>query len=131
MLFFELKLVTDNLSIHITYCVFSTCVIFSLHSGFSSRDPDWNGTRTDPGYSCVTQPESEADPETQFIEVITLEMEVSREPSEVREEGVCVDSSAYLEPTPSGSCCCRFVRKQTRRSGDRLLLPSCLLSNLH
>ena len=51
----------------------------------------------------VTQPESEADPETQFIEVITSEMEVSREPSEVREEGVCIDSSAYLEPTPSAA----------------------------
>ena len=66
----------------------------------------------------VTQPESEADPETQFIEVMTLEMEVLKEPSEVCEVGVCVDSSAYLEPTPSGSCCCRCVRKQTRQSGD-------------
>ena len=43
----------------------------------------------------VTQPESEAVPETQSIEVTqtTSEMEVSREPSEVREEGVYVDSS--------------------------------------
>ena len=52
----------------------------------------------------VTQPESEAVPETQSIEVTqtTSEIELSREPSEVREEGVYVDSS-YLEPTPSAA----------------------------
>ena len=52
----------------------------------------------------MTQPESESYPKTQSIEVMqtTSEMEVSREPSEVREEGVCVDSS-YLEPTPSAA----------------------------
>ena len=52
----------------------------------------------------MTQPESESVPETQSIEVTqtTSEMELSREPSEVREEGVCVNSS-YLEPTPSAA----------------------------
>ena len=53
----------------------------------------------------VTQPESEAVPKTQSIEVTqtTSEMEVSREPSEVREEGVCVDSSVSLEPIPNAA----------------------------
>ena len=66
---------------------------------FGSRDLDWIETTV-----TVTQPESEAVPETQSIEVTqtTSEMEVSREPSEVREEGVYVDSS-YLEPTPSAA----------------------------
>ena len=54
----------------------------------------------------ATQPETSAVPETQSIEVTqtTSEMEVSREPSEICEEGggVCVDSSASLEATPSG-----------------------------